>query len=154
MAAFLQTLGADQAVRVEESGPAYRFPGSLAAAAAHPARITRANLGLLRRMDWSMEALTRNFEAWEPMCAAVEGDAAVSLCFSARLTARAAEAGVETLEDFRGRGLATAVVAAWARAVRAGGREPLYSTSWDNRASQAVARKLGLVRYGADLSLW
>ena len=47
---------------------------------------------------------------------------------------------------------AAAVVAAWAAAVRASGRLPLYSTSWDNVASQGVARKLGLVLYGADLS--
>ena len=33
------------------------------------------------------------------------------------------------------------------------GRIPLYSTSWDNLASRSVARKLGLVLYGADLSL-
>ncbi|HZS91689.1 MAG TPA: GNAT family N-acetyltransferase, partial [Chloroflexota bacterium] len=46
-----------------------------------------------------------------------------------------------------------AVVAGWARAIRASGRIPLYSTSWDNHASQAVARKLGLVQYGTDLSL-
>jgi predicted GNAT family acetyltransferase len=87
------------------------------------------------------------------MVAVVADDAAVSLCFSARLTERAAEAGVETLEGYRGRGYAPAVVLAWAQAIRASGRVPLYSTSWDNRASQAVARKLGLVQYGVDLSL-
>jgi hypothetical protein len=41
----------------------------------------------------------------------------------------------------------------WARAVRALGAEPLYSTSWQNAASRAVARKLGLVLYGTDLSI-
>ena len=45
------------------------------------------------------------------------------------------------------------VVAAWAHAIRAEGRTPLYSTSWDNAASQGVARKLGLVIYGTDFSL-
>jgi len=85
--------------------------------------------------------------------AVVEDDEAVSLCFSARLTERAAEAGVQTLEAYRGRGYAPAAVIAWAHAIRATGQIPLYSTSWDNRASQAVARKLGLVQYGVDLSL-
>ena len=74
-------------------------------------------------------------------------------CYSARLTGRAAEAGVETLETHRGRGYAPAVVAAWAHAVRETGRIPFYSTSWDNLASQAVARKLGLVQYATDLSI-
>jgi predicted GNAT family acetyltransferase len=60
---------------------------------------------------------------------------------------------VETLEGYRGRGYAPMVVAAWARAVRETGRIPLYSTSRNNRASEAVARKLGLVQYGSDLSL-
>jgi predicted GNAT family acetyltransferase len=58
-----------------------------------------------------------------------------------------------TLEEFRGRGYAPAVVAAWAHAVREAGRIPLYSTTWDNLASRAVARKLGLIVYGSNLSL-
>jgi len=38
------------------------------------------------------------------------------------------------------------------RALREQGGEPLYSTSWDNKASVAVARKLGLVPYGEDIA--
>ncbi|HEV8190817.1 MAG TPA: GNAT family N-acetyltransferase [Ktedonobacterales bacterium] len=153
MAAFLEALRADQEIRSVWSGPAYRFPDTLPALAAHVTRITRANLYLLRQMDWNQTDLARDFEHWEPMVAVVEDDAAVSLCFSSRLTARAAEAGVETMETYRGRGHASTVVTSWAHAVRATGRVPLYSTSWDNRASQAVARILGLVQYGADLSV-
>ena len=37
--------------------------------------------------------------------------------------------------------------------VRAMGRLPLYSTSWGNTASQAVARRLGAVQYAVDLSI-
>ncbi len=154
MAAFTETLRADQEVFARFFGPAYHFPDTLPMPAAHITQITPANLYLLRLMNWDLEALAHQLERWVPMVAVVEDDAAVSLCFSARLTERAAEAGVETLDAYRGRGLASTVVATWARAIRATGRVPLYSTSWDNSASQAVARKLGLIQYGADLSLW
>jgi predicted GNAT family acetyltransferase len=89
----------------------------------------------------------------QPCLAIVDHGRLASLCYSARNTPVAAEAGVDTLEEFRGRGYAPAVVAAWARAVRREGRVPLYSTSWDNLASRSVARKLGLVMYGADFSI-
>ena len=61
--------------------------------------------------------------------------------------------GVETLPDFRGKGCAREVTAEWARRVRAAGAIPMYSTSWENKASQAVARKLHLNCYGADFHL-
>ena len=74
----------------------------------------------------------------------------MSVCRSVRLSSRAHEAGVDTLVSYRRRGYATSVVAAWALAVRALNLTPLYSTSWDNVASQRVARRLGLVQYGVD----
>lgn len=88
-----------------------------------------------------------------PVAAALEGGVAVSLCYCARFTGDAAEAGVETVEAARGRGHASAAVALWTRAVRASGRWPLYSTSVTNVASQGVARKVGAVVYGEDLLL-
>jgi REP element-mobilizing transposase RayT len=45
------------------------------------------------------------------------------------------------------------ITAAWALAMRGSGRIPLYSTSWMNTASLAVARKLGLVAYASDWSI-
>lgn len=65
----------------------------------------------------------------------------------------AAEAGVETAPRFRGRGLAGLVTAAWAQAIHASGRLAIYSTSWSNPASLAVARKLGLTVCASDWSL-
>ena len=76
------------------------------------------------------------------------------LCGCARRTDEAAEASLETAEPFRAQGLAERVTAAWAIAVRASGRMPLYSTSWENSASLAVARKLGLTTYAASWSLY
>lgn len=150
--AFQKALQEDAEIRAVDSGPAYRVPDELPAPA-NVTRIRRSDLHLLRRMVPDLQEVTRGFEAREPRMAVIEDGIVVSICFSSRLTERAAEAGVETLEEYRGRGYAPQVVAAWARSVRDTGRIPLYSTSWDNLASQAVARKLGLVQYGADLSL-
>lgn len=106
--------------------------------------------------------LRRHFSGWvtgeigagrSPVVAAVENGWPVSICFCARSSAEAAEAGLETAATFRGRGLGPRVTAAWARAVRASGRIPLYSTSWGNAASLAVARKLGLVAYASGWSV-
>ncbi|MDW5596408.1 GNAT family N-acetyltransferase [Conexibacter stalactiti] len=88
-----------------------------------------------------------------PFFAVVRDGAVVSGCYSARLTGAGAEAGVDTLPAFRGQGLAAAVVDAWRVAIARSGRTPLYSTSYDNAASQAVARRLGLVQYAETLSL-
>ena len=74
----------------------------------------------------------------------------MSVCRSVRITPAAHEAGVETLPAFRGRGYAPDVVAGWARVVQSLGAMPFYSTSWENTASQAVAKKLHLVPYGTD----
>ena len=80
----------------------------------------------------------------------------VSVCFCARRFNTAAEelgccerngngrfVGVDSFTSFAG----------WALAVRASGRTPLYSTSWSNDASLAVARKLGLVAYASAWSI-
>lgn len=68
----------------------------------------------------------------------------VAICFCARLTDRAAEAGVWTDPRHRGQGHAAAVTAAWASQVRATGRYAFYSTSADNLSSQRVAARLSL----------
>lgn len=77
----------------------------------------------------------------------------VSVCCSARSTPVAAEGSVETLTEFQGNGYGTDVVTAWAIAIQEEKRIPLYSTSWDNYASQAVARKLKLIDYGMNLHI-
>jgi len=88
-----------------------------------------------------------------PVHAAFVGGHAVAICHSARSGPRAAEAGVETLPDMRGRGHGRAAVAGWARAVQAEGRLALYSTWWQNAPSRALADALGAIRYGEDFHL-
>jgi GNAT superfamily N-acetyltransferase len=150
--AFLTALGDEREGAAVESGPAYQFPDELPRAAG-VTHLTCDDLHLLRAMVQDLDYTARYFEERGPCMVVVADGRAVSICFSARLTDKAAEAGVETLEAYRGRGYAPAVVTAWARAIRATGRIPLYSTSWDNHASQAVARRLRLVHYGTDVSL-
>lgn len=129
-------------------GPAFSFPKTVE----QPDSTVHVN---------ALPLHARNFSGWtaaeipgrSPLVAAVEDGHAVSVCFCARRSEKAAEAGLETAEAFRGQGFGAQVTAAWALAVRASGRVPLYSTSWENGASLAVARKLGLVAYACGWSL-
>jgi len=131
------------------SGPAFVFPQAVA----HPDEVSPIQ---------DEQLLGRYFRGWvageiqagrAPVMAVVDGGHPVSVCFSARRSHVAAEAGLETAIGFRGRGFAPRVSAAWALAVRASGQTPLYSTDWTNTASLAVARKLRLETYAVDWSL-
>ena len=131
------------------AGPAYHFPRD-SPAEPDAVLVTGENADLLRP---HLEPWLADVGWGRLMLAWVVGGRAVSVCCTVRESEESCEAGVETVPDFRGRGSATRVVAAWARAARERRRIPLYSTSWQNVASQAVARKLRLSRYGTDLSL-
>ena len=95
--------------------------------------------------DWLPDVEHRS-----PFLAAIENDQAVAVCASVRISAAAHEAGVETHPGHRRKGHAARVVAAWVAAVLATGAAPYYSTSWDNLASQAVARRLEFELVGVD----
>jgi len=136
-------------VQRTEVGPAYTFPQQLP----HSAGTTHVT-------DANAELLTLHLAPWlpdvrlsQPLFVVTCDGHAVSVCASVRQTSDAFEAGVETAVAFRGRGFASPAAAAWASAVREMGRVPLYSTSWQNTASQAVARKLGLIQFGSDLHI-
>ena len=90
----------------------------------------------------------------QPCMVALEAGRAVSICCSVRKSLKAEEAGVETLVSYRGKGYAARAVAGWAQAIKEKGRIPLYSTSWDNGASQRVAQKLGMIPFGADFNFF
>ncbi len=139
-------LARDAPVQRIWSGPAYCIDAESVPEAPDAVRITPDDTALLRTFaDWRDEVAFR-----EPFIVVVNGGRAVALCCSVRITSAAHEAGVETLTESRGRGFATQAVAAWARAVAAIGVLPLYSTSTDNVASQGVARRLGMHRFGLD----
>ena len=130
------------------AGPAYAFPHDLPPSGA--VRVTAANADLLRP---HLEPWLVDVAHGVTVLASLHDGRAVAVCGSVRITHAAHEAGVETARDFRGRGHARAAVAAWAAAVREQGAAPLYSTSWENAASQALARSLGLRRFGDDLHI-
>ena len=132
-----------------DSGPAFAFPDELAPP---HGTVLIDDTGALGRHFPELNAREVPYRT-PPIAAVVEEGRTVSICFSSRRSDIAAECGVETAEEYRGRGLAARVTAAWALAVRASGRVPLYSTSWSNAASLAVARKLGLVPYAGRWSI-
>ena len=147
--ALLAVLRAHAAIRDAWRGPAYRFPECDEGPLGHPAvAIDERNAALL-------DGPFASFRTWlpeiQPCIAAVQEGAVVALCHASRRSAAAAEAGVETLPPFRGRGYGAAVVAARAQAVRRHGLLPLYSTSWDNTGSRRLAQRVGLVLYAEDV---
>lgn len=139
----------------EFCGPAYRFPDELHVPS-NVVMLTKANVAqwFQGAMDLQTDPLNIRgaLATGNPCAVVIEQGIVASMCFSSRMSTRASEAGLETLPEFRGKGYAAAVVAGWARAVRQMGRIPLYSTAWDNPASQRVAQKLGLAVYGAEYS--
>lgn len=129
-------------------GLAWTFPATIERQGGATA-ITPRNLDLLQpHFPYAASYL----DAQSPCFAIEQEGVAVSICFSSRNTPDAAEAGVFTLAEMRGRGYAPRVVAAWALAVRREGRIPLYSADAGNQASRAVARSLGLREIGRDWS--
>ena len=147
--AYVRLLETHAPVEEVEMGHAYQFTQFF-----EPSRpllaITKTNAEVLKG---GFEGLTAELPDWQPFLAIVEEGRAVSVCRSVRITPEAHEAGVETLPGFRGKGYAGEVVAGWARLVKSMEAIPLYSTSWENIASQAVARKLHLVLYGEDFHI-
>ncbi|MBN8594517.1 MAG: GNAT family N-acetyltransferase [Anaerolineae bacterium] len=130
------------------AGPAYYLPRDEAPQQA--IRITPTNAHLLEQhLPYTKRWLSERIPVF---LIVVEGEA-IAACYSARQTAKAAEAGVDTLEQYRGRGYAIATTQNWAAAVYAAGKLPLYSTSWDNLASQTVAQKLKAVQYAVTYSV-
>lgn len=139
-----------------EGGPCFVFPEQLAAGTPGPLPVIvsdaagrEAAYRLIRPDNWEpdeWEELTRgDMGEW---AMAVHDDGPVSICFSPARSAVAAEAGIWTRADFRGRRIAPAVVAAWSQRERRNKEVLFYSTTAANRASQSVARTLGLVPLG------
>lgn len=131
-------------------GPAYTFPEKCGEWHSNVQLIDRHCTFLLS--EHFPELIGRLPEKM-PLAAYVIKDSAVAVCCSARVSTQGAEASLYTASDFRGQGYAAEAVKCWQYHVKESGRIPIYSTSWDNTASQTVARKLGLIQFGVDFSI-
>jgi hypothetical protein len=132
------------------SGPAFTFPEHLDDETGHTFVVSDEDELSLHFSGWTSGEIDGGRA---PVVAVREDGHAVSICFCARRSTLAAEAGIETAAPFRRRGYAQRTAIAWATRVRALGLLPLYSTDWSNHASLALARKLKLVAFAADFSV-
>ena len=149
-AQYLAEVSSSGPVKAIRAGMIYGFPNSLSAAD-----------GVIEIGPENASLLEGGLDEWLPdvaggvrMVAVKVGGRAVSLCASVNATSQFHCAGVETLPVFRGQGLGAQAVAGWATMVRGMGAEPIYGTTFDNLSSQAVARRLGLIAVGSEISVY
>jgi GNAT superfamily N-acetyltransferase len=148
-AEYLRVLSPVASVVAVRAGPLYFFRGP---AALEPQAVAigehNADLLLGGLDEWRPDVA-----AGLPMFAAIRDGRAVAICATVKATASAHAAGVETLPAYRGQGLAARAVAAWGAAVLSLGATPFYGTTFDNVASQRVARRLGLDLLASEFSV-
>ncbi len=148
IADIIRILSKDGPVEHVYLGPTYVFP-DMRGRSSQAIKITQMNIELLEPY---FSDFVNDVILGQPAYAVVQNQSVVSLCSSARSSSIAAEASLHTAPDFRGRGYGMEVTAAWAAEIQNQGRMALYSTAWNNFASQAVAKKLKLRQYGMDLN--
>jgi RimJ/RimL family protein N-acetyltransferase len=138
----------------EASGPSYVIPRGTTFESDAPIMRSTDEENYLRlrvpdRSGWQLdewhELLNGTLGPWAMVT--IEGQV-VSICHSARLGDRGAEAGTWTHPDVRGRGYAAATTTAWASLFRESGRTLFYSTDAGNVSSQRVAKRLELPLIG------
>jgi RimJ/RimL family protein N-acetyltransferase len=83
-----------------------------------------------------------------PMAAAWVHGRPVAFCYPALITETLWDVAVDTLEEFRGRGLAARAARAMVRHMRGHGKAPVWGAVETNAASLSVARQLGFVETG------
>ncbi len=129
-------------------GPAYYFPSRQVDVTTSTVVIGRNNTELLMA---HFPRIASRVPQNAPCVAFVQDGRAVAVCRTVRKSPRGAEAGVSTVESYRGRGFGSGVTRKWASMVRNAGVVPFYSTSWENIASQRLADHVGFVQFGTDL---
>lgn len=127
------------------TGRSYIFPDTLSADDYPDAvQLNTTHAALVARFNPELQVENRT------VYAVIAAGQIVSTCESSRENNQAGEAWVQTLPDYRGRGFARQVTAAWAHALQQQGKTPFYSHKHTNLASQGVARSLSLMQYIED----
>jgi hypothetical protein len=103
----------------------------------------------LKYFEWLKEEI----KYCQPCCAIIEKNQIVSICRSVRITENAHEAGIETINEYKGKGLAVKILREWANEVQKIGCIALYSTNKENKSSQKVAEKALLNNFGIGISI-
>lgn len=132
-------------------GPFYAFPRAIGPDAS-VVEITAAAADLVPLELGGTDGIADGAEL--PCFGVIVDGRAVSVCRTARLVDDAAQAGVNTMEEYRGRGYAKRAVLVWGRAIRKMRREPIYSTFYENFASRRVAKGAGLTLIGVDYNVY
>ena len=159
---YLELLAAEAPVEDWDLGLAWTVPHQLAYQ--HPATLVASDtpegdrlLARLRQQAMPSGLAEVGFtdveRFWSPWCVALDGDEIASVAFNCGLTPASAEVGIDTVKQYRGRGLAAAATAGWAALPALSGRVLFYSTTVNNRSSQQVTRRLGLPYVGAELTI-
>ena len=144
---YLAVLTSVAPVKAVRSGLLYRIVDPPEGKAT---RITRSNSNLLHG---GLDEWLPDIDAGRLIYATIVDGRAVSICASVNEAGGAHEAGVQTLPSHRRKGLAAQAVASWAGAVLRMNATPFYGTTFDNLASQGVARCLNMELVGSDFSI-
>jgi GNAT superfamily N-acetyltransferase len=145
----LRVLATVAPLKAVRAGPLFTI-GSRPEGGETAVQITPDNAGLLRG---GLDEWLPDVAAGVLMFAVLADGKAAAVCASVKAWEAAHVAGVETAPSQRGRGLASRAVAAWAREVLRLGATPVYGTTFDNLASQGVARRLGMTLVGSEFSV-
>lgn len=159
---YREIMGSHEPLTDRNFGPIHRLPHGMAwkSDATLAAQGTEAGDALLARLakDGMPPSLveagfTGLADFWEPWCVALAGGEIASIAFAARLGPHAADIGLHTMRDFRGRGFAAAATAAWSALPMLQKRTLFYSTHRDNLSSKRVIARLGLPFLGESMRI-
>ncbi len=135
--------GADAKI---EFGPAYYVP----VLHQRPTTVVQLEDQGTCRLRGRFSCLRGKLALVQPCMAQLVNQQVASVCRTVRRSSTVSEAGVETMPRYRGRGYGRETVAAWAGRVWQDGQIPCYSTTWKNKASLSIARKLGMIQFATE----